>query len=184
MNEEERTLCSVQSTSWPWHYTFTLTTETLIKDWTRPADTGNGSQRYSLADLSPRIGHQMEFGNGSQPLLRKAGLFLACSTCVFFSQFNNQIPLLAPFLAVAGFWALIAGACRLKQYHWTIIHWSNGDQALFILHSKSNRSQVAAFEKQFTETMADHEQRKGTANNASDATSEAAPGAVPSAHQG
>ena len=71
--------------------------------------------RDKCLDLSPQLTHQMEFGHGSQPLLRKALLFFAASACVFFSQFNRQIPLLAPCLAVAGLWTRIAGACQLAK---------------------------------------------------------------------
>ena len=183
MNEEEKTICSVKSTEWPWTYTFRLTPDALIREWTKPVDTANGSERFPLADLSPRLSHQMEFGYGSQPLLRKALVFLAGSACVFFSEFNKQIPLLAPFLAVPGLWALIAGASRIRQYDWTIIRRKNGDRASFILNTKANRSEMEIFERQFVETVANYCQKKDTANQAS-ATSEPARGAGSSSPQG
>ncbi|MCP5488172.1 MAG: hypothetical protein H7A43_05940 [Verrucomicrobia bacterium] len=91
-------------------------------------------------------------------------IFLAGSACVYFSEFNKQIPLLAPFLAVPGVWALIAGAWRLRQFDWTIIRKKNGDRALFILHSKSNCSELENFEKRFAQAVNEYRQENDNAN--------------------
>jgi hypothetical protein len=165
MNDEKKTICSVKSSEWPWRYTFVLTTDSLTYEWTKPFDVAKGAQRYALADLSPQLSRQMEFGRGTQPL-RKAVTFLAASVCVFFSQFNSQIPLLAPFLAVPGVWALISWASRLRQYDWTIFNKKNGDRAFAILHSKSNRSEIEMFEMHFVEAMKGLGETKNTANQA------------------
>ena len=153
MNDEQKTLCSVTATEWPWRYTFVLRPDAVIYEWTKPFDTAKGFRRYPLADLSPQVSHQMEFGHGSGALLRRAFLLFAGSACVFDSDFNHQVPLLGPFLAVLGTSSLLAGAFRLRQYDWTIITKKNGERAFSIPHSKSNRSALEIFEKQFTDAV-------------------------------
>jgi hypothetical protein len=177
-------MCSVNSRSWPWQYRYVLTPDAMIQEWTKFLDTAKGSHRYPLVGLSPRLCHQMVFGDGSQPLFRKAVVFLAGAACMYFSTFNNQIPLLAPLLAVIGGWALIAGACRLRQFDWTIITRTNGDRAVAIRHSRANRSEIEVFEKLFVKAVNDQGQNKDSANQASHETSKPALGAASSAHGG
>ena len=182
--KSEETLCTVKSRSWPWRYTFTLTTNAVVQEWTKPADTAKGSKRYPLAELSTRVRRQSEFAHGGEPVFRKALVFLASSACVFFSEFNHQMPLLAPLLAIVGLWALITLAFRLRDYHWTIFDKTDGGQAFTIPHYNAQRSELEKFESQFVEAVLAQRRGNAIANQASEATSEPALSAASSSPQG
>lgn len=184
MNETQKPIYTVKSREWPWSYTFILTEDAVVKKWTKPFDTAAGECRYPMEELSPQVTRQMEFGHGSHPFLRKAVMYLAGSACVLFSDFNHRIPLLAPFLAVPGIWTLILGALRLREYVWTIIHKKNGDRAFWILHSKANRAEVEAFERQFAEAMSVCLSNKNPVIQGMNPTSEPALGESSSLNQG
>jgi len=184
MDKNGETLCTVKATDWPWRYTFILTPDAVIRQWSTPGDGSTGENRYPLDSLSCRLSYRSEFGSGGWAHFRKAALLIACGVCVYFSDINRSIPLLAPFLALPGLAFLVRGAARLRQFTWTVIERKDGERVVWIRHHRWNVADREIFEKAFKETMTKRSEEIRTANQALEATSGPAPGAAFSSPQG
>ena len=118
------------------------------------------TQPISFARTSSDLSYQAIFGHHAWCPLRNGVYLLSLSICIFFSSFNQQIPLLAPFALFFSLPNLLQGILKLRQYEWTIVKDINGRQATTLPHRKASETERELFEEKLVEAI----KRKGTTN--------------------
>jgi len=155
--EEDNVICTVRAKRDLLRHTFSLTPDCLVWEWISLGKGRKGRKIFPLNTLSPRLNHRSEFAHGSFQCLRKAVLFLGLAICLWFSELNRQIPLLAPFLLVLGSRYLIIGLHRFRHHNWTVIDKKSGERALLIPHTRANGEELATFEKEYVDMINKHQ---------------------------
>ena len=138
-------------TSGSYQYTYYFDSVHYYREWKRGSD--KGIESYPLNKLTNKYSEYQGRPDAFKDKATNVVLFLFSSIIIYFSDYNESIPLLAPTL-------LIIGAIRmyfLKELifpkKWSVIRYTNGEEASFILHDTKHNEDRIKFEKALSDAI-------------------------------
>jgi hypothetical protein len=126
MDELEATDSEIQ-------YTYGFDEHNFNSNWKHGPDEGSTS--IPLDQLSSHYSLSQGRPDGFVGKLERAVAFIAAAIIIYFSEFNESIPLLAPALFVYGAVRTLNLRRDLIPKTWTIIRYKNGESAGSIIHN-------------------------------------------------
>ncbi|MDQ3037775.1 MAG: hypothetical protein M3Y87_35605 [Myxococcota bacterium] len=124
-------------------YRYALSGTHLAVEW-RSA-SGLGRTEHPLRELSADVEY-FEGESAGDPVASERGVIsLALAAVVYFSSFQEQIPLLAPFLVVAALFYGARVARASKRSEWSVIRLKDGRHVATIDHGVTDREKLALF---------------------------------------
>jgi len=130
---------------------FTLTEDHLIEDGSR--GVSHWRQAWPLQQLSLEVESQTGRPQGTMERLVGGVTIFALGIIVYFSDFNTNVPLLAPLLSVVGLIVMSRGLKTLRVETWTTIRKWDGTAATSFSHRDCSPGERGAFEEAFAETV-------------------------------
>lgn len=119
------------------YYKYYFDDHYFIREWRHGQDEGTMS--ISLDQLSNNFSISQGRPEGFVERLRIAGYFVAGAIIIYFSDYNESIPLLAPAFLIYGVSRIINMWSDVLPKTWTIIPYKSSGQTEAILHTESNR---------------------------------------------
>ena len=108
---------------------------------------------WPLQGLSPIFVETVGRSSGTTNTVRKAMALIAASIIIFFSQYNQSIPLLAPFLFVLGSWWFAGALSEVLPRTWTEVRKLNGEVFFSILQPAEKSPEWLKFEEDLLQAI-------------------------------
>lgn len=123
----------------------------FYKEWEQGSD--GGTESFPLEKLSSKYSKTQGRPDGVVVRIKNAGTLLLASIVIYFSEFNVQIPLLAPVLLILGLSRFYFVKDDILPKSWTIIRYKNGEEASYILHNEKRNDERIEFEHTLSEAI-------------------------------
>jgi hypothetical protein len=107
----------------------------------------------SLQGLSSNLAESVGRSASTTKTVRLAMLLIASSVVVFFSDYNESIPLLAPFLIGLGGWWFVNALRKLVPRSWTNVRKSSGEEAFYMVQPKHKSTEWSNFEMELSKAI-------------------------------
>lgn len=118
MTNKDETKCFIKCSDGKRIVTLRITEEYLVQEWNCGSDVAR--RHWNLKNLSP----MPDYSQGRGKDFTLYGIItiavLALSVCLFFSSLNRYVPLLSPFVGIAGLFLFYKTIEHGKVRKWTI----------------------------------------------------------------
>jgi len=151
MENKEEIKCSIKCAEDNRVITFKITEQYLIEEWKSGLDSG--SRYWKLENLSPIVDHYQGHSKQFEQFAIITVSVLALSACIYFSLIHKYIPLLAPFLGIAGLILLYKTVDYGKFRQWTVFRNKDGSTATYLIHCKCSKDEIEKFTECLVETV-------------------------------
>ncbi|MBK7664795.1 MAG: hypothetical protein IPJ21_14875 [Sterolibacteriaceae bacterium] len=151
MNGPERKLGPIEVRWGDERYTYYIIGDSFYTEWKRGMDCAKSVA--SLHGLSSNLTETVGRSQSTTRTLRISMLLMASSVVVFFSDYNNSIPLLAPFLLGLGGWWFVSAIRKVAPRAWTNVRKSSGDEAFYMVQPEHKSEEWSRFEAGLSESI-------------------------------
>jgi len=144
----------INKISYKWkkyHYTFYFDDEYLYKNW--KGNDSSGSRIYTLENLNPKFDKETFTDQKVIKNMRISITLLLFSVVFFFSDFNNHIPLLVPFLIIYSIIFFPKSIRRILPETWVYIFDGYGKHAVSLLIPDDESDEDKTKRKQFEKNL-------------------------------
>ncbi|MCP5099441.1 MAG: hypothetical protein GY943_28130 [Chloroflexi bacterium] len=122
------------------HYKYSFDEHCFYTNWKHGCDEGTTS--VPLDQLSSHYSLTQGRPDGFVAKWQKAGAFIAIAIIVYFSDFNESIPLLAPAFFIYGVVKTISMWGDLIPKTWSVISYKDGKSAGSIIHDGNSEERI------------------------------------------
>lgn len=132
-------------------YKYCVVDDLFISEWKRGIDHSRST--WSLRGTSSQFTEIVGRPNGVEKKLQRAGLLVAISVIIHFSDYNTSIPLLAPFLFLLGGWWFFNSLDGVRPHCWTQVRKITGEDAFNFLRPENGTDEWLHFERDLAQTI-------------------------------
>jgi hypothetical protein len=123
----------------------------IYREWSKGPDFSKDF--FPLDDLSEEYAQAASRPKSVSEGIRNAVSYIMGAVVVFFSEFNAQIPLLAPVLLLLGISRFSSNYPWLFPKKWTVVRYHGGGDAFYILHGDRDDKERTEFENALAEAI-------------------------------
>jgi len=124
----------------------------------------SGCKFYLLHDLSPKLANWNHINESSLQHLKLGVLFILATVIVFFSDYDDKLPLLSPALLILGLIPIVRGLLDIAPKVWTYISDDDGTYVTSIQISRNEtdkqKQKREIFEKKLSQAIETAKQKE------------------------
>ena len=132
-------------------YKYYFDSDHYYRSWSDGADEGESS--YPLHKLSSKYSRTKGRSDGVTEKIKISTIIMLASIVIYFSDYNEKIPLLAPVLLLLGIIRIYSIRNDILPSTWTIIRYENGEEATYIVHGNEDNEERISFEKSLADAI-------------------------------
>ncbi len=131
-------------------YKYYFDTDHFYKKWEGGCDEGELS--YPLHKLSNKYSRTTGRSEGISVQVKTSMAAIVGSIVIYFSDYNDKIPLLAPVLLLFSVFRLYPIWSDIAPSTWTVIRYEDGEEATYIEHDDNEKDRIN-FENSLAEAI-------------------------------